>query len=82
MTDDQPELLASPSWDTDLEQSQEVFEELAVQLDLLSPCGFALTCRRARFPLCFAPYRGGFLLSYGIAHAIYEGDEEREVDGA
>lgn len=81
MTDDQPELLASPSWDANLEQSQEVLEELAVQLHLLSPGRFAFTGTCLSSPLCFAPYRGCFLLGDGVADAVYESDEERKVDG-
>lgn len=82
VTDDQPELFASPSWYTDLEQSEEIFEELAIQLDLLSPCSFAFTWPCSRLPLCFTTYRSCFLLGDSIAYAVYEGDEKGEVNGA
>lgn len=81
VTDDQSELLASPSWDADLEQTQEVLEELAIQLNLLSASGFTLTGPCPSLALCFAPDRSCFLLGDGVADAVYEGDEEREVDG-
>lgn len=82
MTDDQSELLASPSWYTDLEQPQEVLEELAVQLDLLTTCCFTLAWTCACLTLSFASYRGRFLLGDCIADTIDEGDKEGKVYGA
>lgn len=82
MTDNQSELFALPARYTDLEQSQEILEELAVQLDLFSPRCFTLARPCTCLTLCFAPYRGGFLLGDGIANTVYERDEKCKVNGA
>jgi hypothetical protein len=82
MANQQPELLASPPGDTDLEQPYQVLEELAIQLDFLAARGLALAGAGARFPEFRLSRGGGFLLGDGIADAIYERDEEGQVHGA
>lgn len=81
MADDQAQLLALPAGYADPQQSQQVLEELAVELDLLAPGCLALAARRL-VRLGLAPLRGGFLLGDGIADAVDERNEEGEVDCA
>jgi len=79
MANDQPELLALPPRNTYLQQPNQALEELAVDLDLLALRRIVFARRRG---FGGASCGGGFLLGDGVAHAVYQRDEEREVDGA
>lgn len=82
VSDQEPELLTLPPRYTYFQQPQQVLEELSIQLYLLPPRCFTLAC--CCLIRCFGgtPYGSGLLLGNCIPYAVYEGDEESEVDGA
>ena len=88
MANQQPGLLALPTRNHNPNQSHQRPEELPVQrnplLGLLA-AGAILGVgdgALASFALLGLARRGGFLLRDGVAHAVDEGDEEGEPDGA
>ena len=83
MTNQQSQLFALPPRYNDPQQLQQVLEELAIQLDAFLGLGSWLCgARRGSLPqLCLSLGRS-FLFSDGIVDAVYESDEEGEVDGA
>lgn len=80
VTDDQPELLALPARNDNLEELEEIAEELAVDLDLLLLVAGAVVGSNA-LPSLLRLARGrGLLLLDGIADAADQRDEESDVD--
>lgn len=83
MTDQQSQLLALPSRYHNLQQPQEVFEELPVDLHPLPDGSFAVARDGSWAQTDLRLVNGGgFLLRYSITYPVYEGNKEGEVDCA
>lgn len=83
MTYQQPKLLTPPPRNTNLQQPNQVFEELAIQLHLLATCSLSLADACPGFTAQLGlPPGSGLLFGDGIADAVYQGDKEGEVDGS
>jgi len=79
MRDQQPELLAFPPRNAYPQQSEQVLEELPVQLYFLTL--WSLAEGGSRTPRCLSQ-GSGFLFGDGGADAVEEGKEEGQVNGA
>ena len=88
VANEQARLLAPPAGHDDAEQAQQRAEEVAVELDPLLPVGVVGVAggrRGGADPLgALGGFAGGrrLLLGDGVAHAVDQGDEQRDVDGA
>jgi len=72
MTYQQPELLAPPPRNTNLQQPNQILEELAIQLHLLATRSLPLADTCAGFATQLGlPQGGSLLFGDGIADAIY-----------
>lgn len=83
MTDDQPQLFASPTWYDNLQQPPQVPEELAVQLHPLPRRSFTLTRSGPRaLSHLYLKQSSCLLLRDGITYSVDQGKKESKVDSS
>ena len=83
MADEKPHLLTFPSRYTDLQQSEQILEELPVQLHLLPLWRIArIQFRSPSLSCCCLSDGCGFLFGDRRPYTIEKGEDECQVDGS